>query len=118
MSTLAERIAFGLAHSGMKRRHLAIQIGVTPATITNWMNGTAKSITGEHLVRAAQAMNVDPAWLITGEGHWDDHILTIKELELLRQFDRLSEPQQDYLLKMVEFTATGTESKPDKTQNG
>lgn len=119
MSTLSDRINVGLALAGMKPAHLARAIGVTPATITNWTNGTAKSIKGEHLVRAARAMNVDPVWLITGEGSYDAHILSIKQQEMLRQFGRLSEPQQDYVIKLVEFTATDTEAKPkDRKQNG
>jgi len=56
-----------LKQAGMKPADLAVAIGVSRATVSQWVNGPTKKLEGEHLTRAARALGVDAHWLATGE---------------------------------------------------
>ena len=67
MQTLRERIIDAMAKRGMKQTELAQLSGVSRSTVSLWVGGTTKSIEGEILFRAANALQVNPRWLATGE---------------------------------------------------
>lgn len=43
-------------------------IGVTGQSVSQWENGSTKSLEGENLYRLAKALNVSAEWLLTGHG--------------------------------------------------
>lgn len=45
---------------------LAARIGVTKATVGDWLKGRTKTISGERLLAAARALQCDPDWLQSG----------------------------------------------------
>ena len=68
MNTVAERLAYALAIRGMTQSELARRAGVTRGTISNVMKGVAKNFTAEVSLKVARALDVDPYWLVLGEG--------------------------------------------------
>lgn len=67
-STLAQRVKERMLATGLKNAELARLAKVKEPTSFNWGSGKTKSIKGEPLLRAAQALGVTPGWLATGTG--------------------------------------------------
>ncbi len=70
--TLSERIKVAMDRVGMKAARLAREVGVKPPSVSNWITGETKSLSGETVVRAAKALGVNPRWLGTGEGPMEE----------------------------------------------
>ncbi|WP_251450696.1 helix-turn-helix domain-containing protein [Parasutterella muris] len=68
MNTVAERLAYALAIRGLSQSELARRAGITRGTISNVMKGVAKTFTAEVALKVARALDVDPYWLVLGEG--------------------------------------------------
>jgi len=68
MSTLPERIDFLLKLRGLNQKQLAELIGVRKSAITNLKNGRSKSFSAENALTIAKKLNVNPYWLVFGEG--------------------------------------------------
>ena len=67
MSSLAERITERMHALGIDTNvELAARIGVTKATVGDWLKGRTKTISGERLRAAARALQCDPEWLQSG----------------------------------------------------
>lgn len=67
MLTLAERVNRRLQIIGMKPAELARRSGVAGPSVAKWRNGGTKEISGTRLLKAAAALQCNPAWL--GDGH-------------------------------------------------
>ncbi len=68
MQTIAERLEQALKESGMSASELARAIRIRPQAVSQWISGATKSPSAKNLLRAAEAMGVDPGWLIEGKG--------------------------------------------------
>lgn len=68
MSSLADRITARLKAVRMTPADLARAVKVKPPSVHAWTNGDTKTIKGENLLRAAQALRCSPHWLATGLG--------------------------------------------------
>ena len=68
MTTLSERVALALKHSGIDQAELAAAVSASPAAISQWLSGRTKTINSARLHAAADALKVNPAWLASGEG--------------------------------------------------
>ena len=66
--TLSERITLCLSAGNVTKGGLAKACGIKPPSVSDWLNGRTKRITGANLLRAAAYLGVTPAWLATGEG--------------------------------------------------
>lgn len=66
--TLAQRVQRAREAAGLNKSELARAVGVEPSAITQWENGSTKALEGVNLVRAAEALRVNPRWLATGKG--------------------------------------------------
>lgn len=68
-TTLAERLKSAMAGppkiTGLA---LAKACGVSQPSVSDWLNGTTKSLDGVNLVTAAEFLRVNPKWLATGLG--------------------------------------------------
>ena len=53
---------------GITRSDLARACGVKPASVSQWISGSTKSIRQDHLVKAADFLGVNIRWLAVGEG--------------------------------------------------
>lgn len=68
MSNVATRIKQRLAVVDISQADLARAIGVSRAAVTNWMNGTNKTIHSSLIFKMAKALRCSPDWLATGRG--------------------------------------------------
>lgn len=66
--TFAKRIKLAISEAGATKKALSGAVGVSPSAITQWTDGSTKSIEGENLVKAARFLGVSPDWLATGKG--------------------------------------------------
>ncbi|MDP1594153.1 MAG: XRE family transcriptional regulator [Gallionella sp.] len=65
---LKDRIREAIDSSGIRKSHIAKEIGISPSAITQWINGETKKIDSNNLVRLAGIAKVNPVWLATGKG--------------------------------------------------
>ncbi len=65
---LADRLTAAMEASGLTQADLARACQVKPPSVHGWLNGKAKFLRGENLLRAAAALGVSQQWLATGEG--------------------------------------------------
>jgi phage repressor protein C with HTH and peptisase S24 domain len=68
MQNLGDRIQIVLRIRGITQSELARQTNLTRSTINGWINGRTKSLSGDHLMRVAEAMDIYPRWLASGDG--------------------------------------------------
>jgi transcriptional regulator with XRE-family HTH domain len=68
MSSLADRVASRLKKVSISQAALARATRVSGASVADWVSGKTKTIKGENLLRAAQALQCTPYWLATGRG--------------------------------------------------
>jgi SOS-response transcriptional repressor LexA len=68
MTTLAERLQWAIDRAGIKKIDLAKACGVSRGAVSQWFNGSTKSLEGTNLTNAAKATGVNPHWLATGLG--------------------------------------------------
>jgi transcriptional regulator with XRE-family HTH domain len=88
---------------GLSQTDLANELGLTKATISQWLNGTIKELKGPNLINAARVLNTTPEYLDSGQT--DDGIKDRKAFDerrpiesrediMLRLFSKLSPTQQ------------------------
>lgn len=68
MSSLSERIQFALDLRGMKQVDLAKRLNLSRSAISQIMSGKTKSFSAENALRMAKCLDINPYWLILGEG--------------------------------------------------
>ena len=68
LSTFAGRFKWAIDHSPNNQSALAAAMGATTGTITQWKTGETKKYDAELVVKAAQFLDVDVEWLVTGQG--------------------------------------------------
>ncbi len=78
--TLAERVKKAREAAGLSKSELARLCGVSPSAVTQWESGETKTLEGENLVRAADALRVDALWLATGKGEEHPRLMRLGEM--------------------------------------
>ena len=68
MSTLQERIAEVMKHSGLSVKQMADVCGVLPSAVSQWKDGPTKSIKTAPAARLAERTGFSALWIATGEG--------------------------------------------------
>lgn len=63
-----ERIARAIELSGKRKGEIAIECGVTPSSVTQWISGESKSVKPENLFALAKATGFAAMWLAVGQG--------------------------------------------------
>lgn len=63
-----ERIARAIAVSGKRKNEIATECGVRPSAVTQWTDGTSKSLKPENLYALAKATGFSAQWIAIGEG--------------------------------------------------
>ncbi|MDP2815748.1 MAG: helix-turn-helix domain-containing protein [Rectinemataceae bacterium] len=121
-TTLAERLKIALDESGLRKTDLYKRAGVSSGAVTQWLDGTTKSLKGKNLFKVADVLRVNPKW-ISGESQ-EKHIaaiegdisgtlpsvygqiapspLTPRQQALIGLFDGLTDSQQTELLRSAE----------------
>lgn len=71
MSTMAERIRERRLARGMTQQELGARCGISAPSVNAWESGKTTAITGANLLAAAKTLQVNPEWLLTGDGPAD-----------------------------------------------
>lgn len=80
LETMGARIKSELQEKRYTYSELAQTVGVSPAAISQWINGQSRNIKNETLQKVADALNVSISWLITGKGSkTKTNIITVDE---------------------------------------
>ena len=89
-TSLSERIRRAMERKGMRPAELARRVGISRASVSDWMSGKTKSLDGENLLRAAEALSVSPRWLQTGFGKED--LAPAQVSDVIASYDVVSVP--------------------------
>lgn len=74
MNTSGERIRYARNNAGLTQNELGGACGVSRAAVTQWENGSSKSLRPENLFAVAKATKTNAQWLATGKGSPYDSI--------------------------------------------
>lgn len=90
MKTLAERLIYALDASGKTKTDLWKACGISSGAVSHWFSGLSQIPSGENLTIVCKLLNINPHWLLTGEGEMHptetDH-LTMEILVMIEQMD-------------------------------
>lgn len=79
---------------GVKQADLARRIGVSRATVNDWMKGRAVSIKPPHLFALADALGVEARRLATGRGPRQSQAISPDQRRLLEELHRLNDTER------------------------
>lgn len=65
---LAERIKEAVAHSGKTQAQIAAETNKSAGAVTQWLDGTTKSLRADTAAALERATGYRAAWLVTGKG--------------------------------------------------
>ena len=68
MNTVSERLKYALIVRDVSQSELARRIGVTRGAISNLLNNVSQGLSAENALKIAEALELDPYWLIFGRG--------------------------------------------------
>lgn len=66
--TLAERIREAIQHSGKSQAQIATETGKSPGAVTQWLDGSTKSLRADTAAALERATGYNATWLVTGKG--------------------------------------------------
>ncbi len=99
--TLKDRIKEAMESAGLKHAELARATGKTNAAVTQWLDGSTKSLKADTATRMEQATGYSAEWLVTGKGPKKRqapkdvgavlHAITEDEWQFLEDFRRLTD---------------------------
>lgn len=105
-----DRIRRARKAAGLTQEQLAEIVGVSRPTITQWETGSTKTMRFEHIFKAARALQKNPEWLITGQGHEKPPEWLARAVDVLPPADQRE--IVDYIL--YRFDKVGTLFASDK----
>ena len=68
MKSLAQRFNEALLAANLSKKELADAVGISPSAVTQIANGETKELKASVAFKIARKLNVDPWWLVLGEG--------------------------------------------------
>lgn len=117
---LRERIVWARQRSGLTQKQLADRVGISRQAVMQWEqeDGT-KSLDAANAIRAAQAMNVDPLWLATGDGSPVGHGVEERTAkydpdiprEMISAWAKIDQATRRHLLAIIISLANRTDTK-------
>ena len=101
---LSDRIAWALKQRGMKQAELARLTGVKAQSISCWLNGRTKQLSGEVALKAAKALQVNQKWLVSGKGVPEQENMPSSEFQTdpIKEIE-IPEVQIEILHEVVQF---------------
>ena len=99
-ATIGERIRWLIELRGYTQVELAKKMGLTQASVSNWITGDSRKPSAPSLLKLAAALDANPHWIITGEGDpLQMQVIGKKaEEELLRAFREMDPQAQAALI--------------------
>lgn len=115
-----ERITQARTAKSIKKVDLAKQLGVSPATITQWESGVTKEIKGANLTNLCAALGVEPGWLLNGDGNGELARALMPGARRVEAVD--DEDHSFYKIPLVRLKLqagiTGYQTEPDYHEGG
>lgn len=109
-----------IAAIGLKNKELARELGITPAAVSDIVNGRVKNISGSLLILLQLKFNINPDWLLTGEGEMFlspsdvkdgkvnyTSITDINEITRTKWFKNLSKEQREIITHLASVKDRG-----------
>jgi transcriptional regulator with XRE-family HTH domain len=101
-----QRLTLARQHKGLRKTAFADQVGVSPATVTDWENGKIKMLDADKMLRICDVLGVSGNWLIYGE---DDH----GAYALVQAFQELPREQREMVWRLISSYGVATPALPD-----
>jgi transcriptional regulator with XRE-family HTH domain len=105
MSSIGERMKAKRVERGLSQKRIAAVAGVTNAAVSKWEANGGGSMSAVVALRIAQHLNVNPVWLIHGEGNPTDivHVPDISDeaQQLARKIHSLPDGVCDALQRLL-----------------
>ena len=79
MKTWNERLKAVRVNSPYSQTEVAVKVGVSNATVSDWESGEIHHIEGENLIKVCNFLGIDPGWLIFGKEKSDDQSFLISD---------------------------------------
>ncbi len=100
MKTTSERLKYALELRGMKPVDLAKELGLSKASISQWLSSATKELSAKNALNAAKILNVDPYWLVFGTGSPDTG-LSQQEKEIISSLRKMDTDSVELAEKLI-----------------
>lgn len=84
----------------MKAVDLAKELGLSKASISQWLSSTTKELSAKNALNAAKVLNIDPYWLVFGTGSPDTG-LSKQEKEIISSLRKLDTESVELAEKLI-----------------
>ncbi len=103
MRTISDRLKYALELRGMKASDLARELGLSKASISQWLSSTTKELSASNALNAAKVLNVDPYWLVFGTGSPETELTTQERgiIDSIRRLDNESAELAERLISKI-----------------
>lgn len=104
MSSLPERLQIALDLRGMKQTDLAKKLNLSRSAISQIMLGKTKSFSAENALKMAKALDINPYWLVLGEGSPEiksSGTPTAEATEAAEMIDKMPRSQRKLTLNII-----------------
>lgn len=83
--TWYQRLTLARKAAQISKAALALKVGVSAATVTQWEQGLIKDITGVYLISLCDTLKITPKWLLHGEGATPESVTSLETVGMLLQ---------------------------------
>lgn len=99
--SIGQRIRWLIEERGMTQAEVAAKVGITQASVSNWVTDSSRKPSSPSLVKLADALGANPTWILEGTGNPFDvgAIWSAQERELLAAFRALDAAGRAEVLK-------------------
>jgi transcriptional regulator with XRE-family HTH domain len=99
--SVGQRIRWLIEERGMTQVEVADKVGITQASVSNWVTDSSRRPSGKSLIALAEALGANPTWILDGSGHPFDvgAVWSAQERELLAAFRAMDPAGRAELLK-------------------
>ena len=95
MTSIGARLKRRRIEQGLNQKAVADAAGVTNAAVSKWESNGGSAMSAIAALRVSRTLNVNPFWLIFGNGQPNDSVevpnISASAQELAREIDRLPE---------------------------
>jgi transcriptional regulator with XRE-family HTH domain len=99
--SVGQRIRWLIEERGMTQVEVADKVGITQASVSNWVTDSSRRPSGKSLIALAEALGANPTWILDGSGNPFDvaAVWSAQERELLAAFRAMDPAGRAALLK-------------------
>ncbi len=105
MGSFGARLRQKRLEKGLNQKALAETVGVTNAAVSKWESNGGTAISAVVALKLSQRLNVNPFWLVMGQGGPNDKVevpeLSKPAKDLARKIDLLPSPKRDAIQRLL-----------------